>query len=401
MIRTVVLLMFFMVAFAACQFVKPLESKSEPLAPPRSELRLSEVSNAIFSFSGEFVAVQAPSKFYLLPTGNLFESFKTLEDYRAYRGTIIGFLPSDRLVYSDGGEIFRVDAAGTQAEKLFDKSAAVRLADQDVVRKEFVIVSEDLIVTGDGNYDWGEAKGNIFLYDLKEKKVTKGPSIPAFWYASRSPDARYVLYEHGAEANNNVEIYDVLSNRNFAVSEYFNFRKAFPTLRATDEMPIDWLSSAEQFLAIVEPSGEDDLQTVVSKLVLFDVPKRQIIWKTDLKAPFFPSAFQEISNRRALLCLDDGVYDLSLLDGSVSKVSDSSVTQCSISRDRKEFAFVESNVLKVVGTEGRDERKVVEIPADWKHAADYKGMGSRPPLWSPKSDSIVLFGVGEILMIRR
>ena len=390
---------FLLLALAGCSNVESLEYSNKNAEQKRLTLKFVDVSDATFAPSGEFLAIQGSSNFYVLPTRNLFDAFKTLTDYPARTGKIIGFLPSGKLIYSDRGEIFSLNAANAQVERLFDKTASTPLANKDFARKEYVIVSDDLIVTGDGNYDWGVGKGNIFRYDLSTKNVIKGPTIPAFWYASKSSDGRYVLYEHGAEANNNVELYDVSSNRNFAISKYFNFKKLFPSMKATDEVPIGWLANQNRFLALVEPNDEEQY-TDNHTLVLFDVATKGIIWKTSLSHGLFPSSFQEIGDGRSLLCLDDGIHELSLLNGKIITFPGFKGTQCSVSPDRMEIAFIESNLLKVIGTAGGNERDLFELPSNWKHAEDYKGMGSRPPLWSPTGDSLIMFGQGQLLLVQ-
>ncbi len=399
--KTSVFSIFLVLIVSSCSFVEsPKISDKIPVVVKDSTLELDGVSDAVFSLSGEFLAVQGPSKFYILPTANLIDTFRSLEDYPKLGGTILGFISSSKLVYAESDEIFRVDATDGRIEKLFDKTNSKPLATADRARKEFVIVSADLIITGDGNWDWGEAKGNIYLYDLVGRKVTKGAVIPAFWYASKSSDGKYVLYEHGAEDNNNVDLYDVPSNKNYAISKYFNFRKLFPSMSGTDEVPIAWLPNKHQFLALVQPN-DDEGDANLQHLALFDVVGKRVVWKTNLENDFFPSSFQLLKDGRSLLCLEAGIHELSLLNGKLTKLGGFDGSKCSVSPDLSEVAFFDSNTLTVSPTAGEGKQKLFDLKSTWQFEEDYKGMGNRPPIWSPKGDALVLFGKGQLLLVKR
>jgi hypothetical protein len=211
-------------------------------------IRINGVNEALFSPSGKFLAIQSDEKFFLLPTENLNESIANLEKLNPLNGQIVGFLPSDALIYSSANVVFSLEPATLKTQKLFTGAATKFLDGGRLKQKEIVVVSNDLIISGDGNYDWGGNKGNILKFDLRRRKFSRGAPIDAFWYASVSPDGKYVLYEHGAEDNNNADIYDIALNKNYPLSKYFNFKKEFPKYKWIDEMPIAWVGT-NRFLA--------------------------------------------------------------------------------------------------------------------------------------------------------
>ena len=55
----------------------------------------------------------------------------------------------------------------------------------------------------------------------------------------------------------------------------------------------------------------------------------------------------------------------------------------------------------VAAIAGIGTQKLLELEPTWKSEEDYKGMGNRPPLWSPNGDTLVLFGKGQLLLVKR
>jgi hypothetical protein len=361
-------------------------------------LRISGVTNAISSPSGKFLAVQSFSKFSLLATQNLNESIENLNERD---GKIIGFLPSDTLIYAANGEVLVLDPANRQqttARKIFSGNSAQNLIEPGMGQSEVVIVSNDLIVSGSGSYDWGGDKGNIYRYDLKTKRTTKGAKVWGFWYASRSPSGKYILYEHGAEDNNNADLYHVLQNRNYPIAEYFNFRRVFPKLSPTNEVPIGWLAGKDRFLAEIT-SQEDDLAEPKGWLVLFDAAARKIIWKKSINKFLFPTDFQQLNADKALLRYDDsGVYELSLRNGAMRRNAKIDGDALTVSPDGKSIVLIEKKQVFNSSPDGRDKKQILELPPEWKPQTVYKGMGTRPPLWSAGGDWLIIFGENDLLL---
>lgn len=360
--------------------------------------RINGATEAIYSASGKFLAIQSGSKFFLLPTENLSETIQNLEKSRARDGQIVGFLPSETLLYWHQNKIFALDPSASTERVLFSGNAAKLLSEQSLDAKEIVVVSDDLIVSGDGNYDWGADKGNIFKFDLKRKRFSRGAPIHAFWYASPSPSRRYVLYEHGAEDNNNSDLYDIAQNKNYPLAEFFNFKKEFPKYDATDEKPVAWIG-ADKFLAEVSGNG-DGVENDGTFLVLFDAAAKKIVWKKPVERWLFPTAFQQLSADKALVNYENKVYELSLKDGKMAKISAVEGSSIAISPDKKRIAFFNSNQLFVAAISGDDKKSILELPAGWKHQEAYKAMGERTPLWSADGGSLILFGEKEMLFVK-
>ena len=322
-------------------YAQDSELKVDKIKP--NIVKLSGARDVIYSPSVKFLAIQASSKFFLLNVQNLSESFDNLQNARKRDGQIIGFLPSETLIYSNGKETFALEPIKQESRKIFSQNLAHYLNDNDLTDKIIVIVSNDLIITGDGSYDWNGKMGNIFRYDLKKKRVIKGARISNFWYASLSPSSKYILYEHGSDVNNNTDLYDISRDKNYPISEYFNFKNSFPKYEETDEYPIAWLRNQDRFLAGVNSNDDNDEIGEKVWLALFDVLGKKVSWKKLLDKWFFPSNFQKLDDNKALLSYEDGVYELSLENGDLRKNTNIDGGQIAVSPDRTKITFIKSS----------------------------------------------------------
>jgi len=370
-------------------------------------VRVANATEAVYSPSGKFLAIQTASKFFLLPSQNLSKSTVNLQESRSWNGKILGFLPSETLIFSNSDGIFSLEPTNLKSQKISSQNVAKLLHDKELTQKGFVIVSNDLIISGDGAYDWGAEKGNIFKFDLKRKRFSKGTKIFAFWYASASPSGKHILYEHGAEDNNNTDLYDISQDKNYPISEYFNFKKEFPEYKVTDESPIAWVES-DKFLAEISDNQFDENEASNSGgaekkhfwLVLFDVTGKNVVWKKSVDKWLFPTAFQQLSENKALVNYEDEVYELSLIDGKMVKLPGIDGNSISVSPNKKRVAFLKSNQLFITSPNGSDKKLVLGFPEDWEHQTAYKGMGERSALWSADSNSLILFGNNQLFLIQ-
>lgn len=366
-------------------------------------VRISGAKNVVYSPSGKFAALQTSSNFLLLPAQNLGQSIENPANARFTRGQIIGFLPSETLIYCTDDGVFALDPLKLTSRKLFSQTAAQRLIENQPNEKAIVIASNDLLITGDGSYDWGGNKGNIYKFDLARKRVTKSAVIWDFWYSSLSPTGRFVLYEHGAENNNNTDLYDILQGKNYPISKYFNFKINFPKLKATDEVPIIWLRGRDRFLASVSPADDGENDPVKEEpdwLVLFDVPTRKILWKKPMDKRAFPTEYHQLDSNKLLVNFEDGIYELSLANGSLRKNSRLDGKQIAVSPNGKMVAFTKSNQVIIASPGGNNKKVILDLPADWKWQTAYKGMGERSPLWSADAKSLALFGENDVLVVK-
>jgi hypothetical protein len=370
-------------------------------------IRLSGAETAVPSPSGRFVAVQASAKIIVLPAENLFKSFAAVSKFKPRDGIILGFLPSDTLVYLTNEEIFGLDPVSQKTRLLLPRETGEMLAGRTLIQNEFVLVSDELIVSGNGDYEMGGLPGNIFRYDLRRKRLTKGSKIKQFWYAALSPSRNFILYEHGGEQSNFTDFYDVRRDRNYEAAEYFDFRKAFPEFRKTNAFPLIWAGRGERFLAFVA-SGEhpDDIKPEDEKeqgrtwLALFDIPARKIVWKKLTDKSAFPSAFQPAGAGKVLVNYGAEVYELSLANGRERKLSGIDGSSLVVSPDKKRIAFIKANRVLTAFVDGSGTKPIFELPAGWKAAAGYKSMGERPPLWLPRGNALIFFGELELLIAR-
>jgi hypothetical protein len=369
--------------------------------------RVSGAENAVYSRSGKFLAIQSASEFLLLPAGKPIESFSESGSARRRNGRIIGFLSTDTLVYSAGGEIFALDAVTQKSRKLFSRSGGQRLADKVLSQREFVIVSDDLIITGDGQYDMGGNPGNIYRYDLKNRRVKKGAPIKQFWEAALSPSGKYILYERGGEQSNYVDYYDVRQDKNHEAARRFNFRKAFPQFSETSASPLIWVGSRDAFLAYVtsgvhpdDIKPEDEEKHNKTWLCLLDATGGRILWKKLVERDAFQSQFQPLSAGKVLVNYGEDVYELSLADGRESRIRGIGGKSMVLSPDKKKITFIKSNRIFTALVNGGSEKPVLDLPPDWKPATNYKGMGERPPMWSPTGERLIVFGENQLLIAR-
>jgi hypothetical protein len=368
--------------------------------------RLAGARDAFFSPSGQYAAIQTGDHFVLLPAQNLAEAFADESKLTSRPGLIIGFSSSDTLVFSNAEGVFAIESPGPTSRRLFAPKGAKHLVDfKDMSDRSLVFAPNDLLIAGDGNYDWGAERGNIYQYDLRRGQVTKGAQIDAFWYASVSPSGRFVLYEHGAEDSNYTELYDIRRNRNHPISKYFNFKTIFPQYRATEEHPLVWLREGDRFLAEIseDDAPEENMAMPPPEklwLALFDVPTRKMIWKKQVKEFCFPTDFQQLDQTKALIGYEDGVYELSLADGNLRKNPKIDADVFAVSPNGKKLAVVKSNRLYIASPDGGRPQPVLDLPAEWTAQTAYKGMGKRPPLWSPDGQSLILCGENEMIVVR-
>jgi hypothetical protein len=264
------------------------------------------------------------------------------------------------------------------------------------------------MIIGAGGYNMEDHWGNIYRYDLKRKRLTAGVQIKQFWYNMLSPSRNYILYEYGSELSNFMNFYDVRQDKNFEAAAYFNFRKEFPKLRKTAEFPLLWVGDRDRFLAVIHSGlrpGDDELTPEEKEeqnkawLALFDVPQRKIVWKKLAYRVGFPSSYQLLEDNKALVDYDDEVFELSLVDGTERRIHAIDGRFLSVSPDKRKIAFIKKNQVFTASPDGSDKKLILELPADWRHAADYKNVGVRSPMWLETGNTLILFGELQLLVV--
>jgi hypothetical protein len=307
----------------------------------------------------------------------------------------IGVLPNGSILFKTASGAFMRTHQTSVVKRFVSESDLEKLSDLD---QATVIVSDRLIVSGNGHFDWGGEKGFLYQFDPSSGALQKGPAIAGFWYGSVSPSRRYILFEHGAEESNWTELYDLQTNRVHSIGRYFPWPRS-PYFRLDrEEFPIKWMRNADRFLAIIE----FDVDSGDSKkwLVLFDVPSRTPIWKKRSDLSFFPSDFVQINERKAYVRSDSGIRTLSLATGVQRTVRGVNASSMSNHRESGEIAFVDKGELFVARSGFRNRRSIAKLPVGFMFSSAHKGMGERPPLWSPDGKVVFLIGKNEVMAYR-
>lgn len=358
--------------------------------------QLNGATDAVFSPDGRCLAVQYPGRFALLPAGNIPAALADPANLPVWEDRIIGFLPGSNLIFTDAAGTYSLDTLSFNTTRLLAEDIS-KYPPRGIGTKSMVIVSNDLLITGDGQADWdGRKVGNIIRIDLINGTVTRGTAISAFWYAALSPGGRYILYEHGAEDNNDVDFYDILADKNYRLSRYFDFQSAFPGYLETREIPLKWLNDS-QFIASV--SVDRVLNDPRRQLILFDIENRTMLWKTLTEVPVWPNQFALLNGATAFFNYPGkGFYRLSLTDGSIERLGGLGGEAFALSPDGKSVAFLEKEDLSLYRFSDGSRRHLLAL-AGWQAQHAYKGMQNRAPLWSPAGDALLLFGKSQLILI--
>jgi hypothetical protein len=390
------------VARAQCSDETPIEKIGT------NATQISGASGVIFSPSGKSMIVQMSWGFYVLPTEKLDDAEAGFKEsrYPCLEGWAKGFLPSGKIVFAARRGLYTVEPATKKTEPIYQITAAEEENGNYLIDGEMVFVSENLIVSGDGDYDLGLKKGNILRFDVKRQSAARRAQIRGFQNPMLSPGGRYILYEHNGENGGSADFYDLAADRNYPLAGRFNFKRVFPKYKRTFERPVAWISPS-RFLAEVDEDqsapvdeNEDESDTK-SWLVLFDAATGKIIWKRQSNLEMFPPYFHQLSATKALAETDGGIYEISLADGRLKRIIPHFYgNSISISPDKKQLAYFSAHQLYVAAIGGENEKPVFDLPAEWKSVSAYKGMGAMPPLWSPDGKRLIIFDEKRALFIR-
>jgi hypothetical protein len=401
-ILTLILTVFAMSAVvrAQCSGDAPIE-KIEPNAT-----QISGASDVIFSPSGKSVIVQMSWGFYLLPTEKLDEAEAGFRESRfsCWEGWSKGFLPSGKIVFAARRGLYTIEPETKKTEPIYQITAAEEENGNYLIDGEMVFVSENLIVSGDGDYDLGLKTGNILQFDVERRSAARRARIRGFQNPALSPGGRYILYEHNGENGGNTDFYDIAADRNYSLAARFNFRRSFPQYKSTFERPIAWISP-NRFLAEVDENqtAPADEYKADSKpwLVLLDAETGKIVWKRQTTFELIPPYFHQLSATKALMENDGGVYEISLASGKSEMFLPSLDGKAiSVSADKKQIAYFDIKNLYVASLDGKNAKPVLELPFDWSGVSAYKETGETPPLWSPDGKRLIIFDKKRALFIR-
>jgi hypothetical protein len=362
--------------------------------------------SAKYSPNGKMLVIQTESRFVLVPTDKPDEYFNRLDKLRSWEGDAGGFLPSGKVVYSNERGIFTVDPVTYEIGTVYAVPPEDIEDGKPFSPGNLLVVSENLLVSGDGSYDMGGFKGSIMRFDAARRRMTRGAEVWTFDSASLSPNGKYVLYEHGGDNDNRADYYDIARNVNYPLARRFNFKREFPKYKKTDEVPLGWVGP-EKFLAMVDENQFEESETsnrevVDTKpwLVLCDAGTGRIVWKKQLDSAAFPAYIHLLSPASALAAASDGLYEISLANGKFEKRAPIKGHDFALSSDKKRLAFIDSDQIFVSSLNGANRRSAVKFPDVWKYAGDYPELGARSLLWSPDGRLIVALGEKELLFVR-
>lgn len=374
---------------------------------PNAEM-ISGITSAIFSPTGKLTALQTDHGFYLLPTDKLGELAEGLENSRFpfFEGQAKGFLPvSEKVVFAPRRGLYLLDSKALKTQPIFQMTAEDEEKGNYLSDGEMVVVSENLIISGDGNYDMGMSKGNILRFDVSRRRVRRGAQIDSFRYAYLSPSRKYVLYDHAGEQIVTADLYNIGRDLNNSIPKLFDFKRHFPKYKRTSVFPLGWIA-ANRFAAIVDEDQFEEYETknfnevkdTPAWLVMFDAATRKIIWKRQLKDMDSPDRLQQLTPTKAFFETNKGIYEVSLADGILTKLPDLKGSGFSFSYDKTQMAFFDGRRVFVSSANGANKKLAVEIPENQKNKNLIDKQMNRIE-WSPDGKRLFIFDEMRLLIV--
>ncbi len=339
-----------------------------------------------FSPSGRLVIFQLPASFLVVKSDKIPTSTEQLQAMPTTEGYAIGFLPSELVAYKQNRTIRILDPVKDETKLAISERDIDESGLDAFEARPLAIRSNEELFTGDGSWHWGGSMGNIYSFDLRQQKVTKKTKIPGMFYPQISSSGRYLVFEYGAEANNNAYIYNIRKNTNHSIHKYFGFKKEFPKFDEFSEAPIIWLRGQERFLLFVSEGGDSDNEDS-EFLVLVDVPSKRVVWKSQLSQWFFPTYFQQIDEEFAVFSNESGVFYVELTSGIIAGPRFKGES-ASVSPDGKRVAYYQSETLMISDNAGKNNKSIMALPGQSEIAKSYKAMGMHSPIWTPDSKSL-------------
>ncbi|HEY8563801.1 MAG TPA: hypothetical protein VIL74_25705 [Pyrinomonadaceae bacterium] len=360
---------------------------------------------AQYTPDGKYLIVTAGGEFCVLPTENLDARIDDLGRARVWKGEPSGYLPSGKIVFSTVKGLSALDPATEEIRTIYEAPESEVDPEHYYLAWRLIVLSDELIVSGDGDSADGSPDGNILRFDVRRGRRTRGASIPGFYNPRVSPSRKYILFEHGNGLDQSyAEIYDIARDRRHRLAGRFNLRRAFPKYEKIIERPVAWIG-ADTFLAEVEKiDGEREISDATyigahSWLVSLNAATGAIVWKTRPKIPFGGSVYQQLSATKMLIeTADWGLYELSLANGKAKRLANFEGQGFALSPDKKKLAYFgdDLNRIYVSALNGAGKRKVLDVPENW--ALDR--WSRHAPLWSPDGGRLIVFGKNQFLFAR-
>ncbi|MDH5656165.1 MAG: hypothetical protein OEZ34_09670 [Spirochaetia bacterium] len=227
----------------------------------------------------------------------------------------------------------------------------------------------------------------------------------AFWYGQLSPAKNYILYEHGDESSNHVELYDIHKDQRIELKQSVYKENDFSGI-STALSPIGWLSDGSHFLINVTIDKGIEFEY---RVMLFNLNKRNIVWKTKTEDWIMPSYFQQVDSKTALVKFANSgiIKKLSLKTGKISTAARIKGKSYSISPDKRKIAYFPESDSSKTNIKKICFHKIIiktsDICLDLPRltlANAYKGMGNHPPVWSTDGKFLYIPSENEVYVIQ-
>lgn len=368
------------------------------------------VTDAKVSPSGKFIILQTDVGFHVIPTERLDDITGDIDDadFPWSEGWAKTFMPSGRILVKTRRGLYTFDPQKTGEDReIYSASADDEEKGTYLNDGELVVVSEKLIISGGGDYDFGGNKGTIIRFDLRRRRYTRGARIDGFKKPQLSPSGKYVLYEHGNDDINTADLYDIGRNVNYPIEKRFNFKRHFPKYKYVDIKPLAWVAANKFVAAIDENQSEEfkaspnplDLPDTPAWLALFDAANGKIVWKKQLSfnAPPF---LEQLNSSKAFFYNEKGRYEISLADGRLTKLPDIEGSLFTFSPDKKKLAFINGSQIFVSSSDGANKKLIFNLPEKRQDGTAFNPNRIHTINWSPDGKRLFVFENNRLLIIK-
>lgn len=400
--------MFILIFWLSAAWGRAQPGNDEKISPNVTQVN-GGVTNVKFSPSGKLMIIQMDTGFYLFPIKRLEEVIANLGDFDNLwtEGQAKDFLPlSEKVVFAPRRGLYALNPQTLKTEPIYQMTAEDEEKGNYLSDGEMVAVSENLIVSGDGEYDIGLEKGNILHFNVRGGRVKRGARINGFRYAYLSPSRKYIVFDHAGEQNINADLYDVGRDINTPIPKRFNFKRHFPKYKKTNIDLLGWFG-ANRFAATVDEDQFDEYETknfndvkdTPAWLVMFDATAWKIVWKRQLNDINAPVHLEQLSQTKAFFYGgDSGRYEVTLDNGTLTKLTNIKGTGFSFSSDKTQMAFFDDRRVFVSSANGADKKLAVEIPENRENTS-VTNKGTTWINWSPDGKRLFVFDQMRLLIV--